>query len=95
MENTLDLMREELSSLNYVQKPSHNLTFGEHIALMNLKENNSLVINKADKGSTVVVQNDPLKQNILHSPSYLQVQYSGMCHLPRTLSQELFSLYDH
>ena len=50
-------MREELSSLHNEQEPGHNLTFGEHIALMNLKEDNSLVINKADKGSTIVVQN--------------------------------------
>ena len=49
--------REELSSLHYEQEPGHNLTFGEHTALMNLKGDNSLVINKADKGSTIVVQN--------------------------------------
>ena len=57
LENSLDLMREELSSLHYEQEPSHNLTFGEHVALMNLKDDNSLMINKADKGSTIVVQN--------------------------------------
>ena len=50
------------------QKPRHNLTKQERIALRNLTNNNQIVINKADKGSTVVIQNktDYIKEALKH-----------------------------
>ena len=57
LEDTLNIMRENISSLEYEQVRGVNLTHGERQALIRLKEDNSLVINKADKGSTIVVQN--------------------------------------
>ena len=57
LEETLNIMRENISSLEYEQVRGVNLTHGERQALIRLKEDNSLVINKADKGSTIVVQN--------------------------------------
>ena len=43
--------------LNEEQEPGDNITRAERIALENLALNEDLIINKADKGSTVVVQN--------------------------------------
>ena len=57
LEYALDTMRSQILSLNYEQNPGTNLTFQEQQALKRLKEDNALVINKADKGSTIVVQN--------------------------------------
>ena len=57
LENVINIIKEDLSSLDYEQTPGRNLTCEERRALTALRDNNSLVINKADKGSTIVVQN--------------------------------------
>ena len=50
------------------QKPRDNLTKQERIALKNLISNDQIIINKADKGSTVVVLNksDYIKEGLQH-----------------------------
>ena len=55
LEGTLDNIRTELSLLNYTQKETDNLTRAERRTINELKDK-GLIINTADKGSTVVVQ---------------------------------------
>ena len=50
-------MKLEISCIPTIDKIPHNLSPEERRALRELKCNNDLVINKADKGSTIVVQN--------------------------------------
>ena len=57
LETALDTMRDLISNLSYEQNPGTNLTIAERRALTKLKEDNALIINKADKGSTIVIQN--------------------------------------
>ena len=57
LEAALDTMRDLIINLTYEQQPGTNLTIAERKALRELMENNALIINKADKGSTIVVQN--------------------------------------
>ena len=45
------------SGISITDKIPHNLSFEKHKALKELKYNTNLVINKADKGSTIIVQN--------------------------------------
>ena len=52
----------------FEQKPQDNLTKQQRIALRKLTENDEIIINKADKGSTVVIQNktDYIKEAMKH-----------------------------
>ena len=52
----LDIMRDLIVNLTYEQNPGTNLTIAERKALRQLMDDNALIINKADKGSTIVVQ---------------------------------------
>ena len=54
----LDHLVEALGDLgaSHSQKEKDNLTRGERRAIIELKENPHIVINKADKGSTVVIR---------------------------------------
>ena len=57
LEGVLEKMKLEISCIPTTDKIPHNLSPEERRALRELKYNNDLVINKADKGSTIVVQN--------------------------------------
>ena len=50
-------MKVEISQIPVVENPPHNLSPSERKALRELKCDTDLIINKADKGSTIVVQN--------------------------------------
>ena len=55
LENCLESIKVELMQMNYTQNTSDNLSREERMALKSLRERD-LIINEADKGSTVVVQ---------------------------------------
>ena len=54
---TLEAMKVEISNIPTTDKIPHNLPRNERKALRELICDKDLVINKADKGSTIVVQN--------------------------------------
>ena len=57
LELAIDTLRNKISDLDFEQTQGTNLTISERKALKELMNDNSIVINKADKGSTIVVQN--------------------------------------
>ena len=57
MENFINSVREQISDIDFEQGINPNLTINERKALRNLQDDNSIIINKADKGSTIVIQN--------------------------------------
>ena len=57
LEGVLEAMKIEISQIYSTDNPPPNLTPSERKALRELKHDKDLVINKADKGSTIVVQN--------------------------------------
>ena len=56
LEGVLEEIKLEISRIATMDKIPYNLTLKERKALWELKCNSDLVINKADKGSTIVVQ---------------------------------------
>ena len=56
LENTIYKILLETESIEYTQTKKDNLTTNQRIALANLSKRTDIVINKADKGSTIVVQ---------------------------------------
>lgn len=56
-EGALESIKIQLSQLPTNNKPAFNLSKRQHFALKSLMQNNNIIINKADKGSTVVIQN--------------------------------------
>ena len=58
IDGILDELKLRVSQLEdtYKQNKTDNLTRGECLASKALKQNHDIVINKADKGSTIVVQ---------------------------------------
>ena len=56
LEGILETIKVELSQIPITNSLPHNLSLNERKALRELKCNSDLVINKADKGSTIVVQ---------------------------------------
>ena len=57
LEGVFETIKLELTRIATEDKIPHNLTRTERKALLELKCDTDLVINKADKGSTIVVQN--------------------------------------
>ena len=55
LENYIDLTKLELSFLPIERNVKNNLTKGERIALRNLKNDETIVIKKADKNSNCVI----------------------------------------
>ena len=68
MEGILETIKVELSQIPTTNSVPHNLSLSERKALRELKCNPDLVINKADKGSTIVVQdkNDYIRNSLEH-----------------------------
>ena len=71
-------MRNDIA--NMIQDPMNkpNLTRNERLALKELTSNNDIIINKADKGSTIVVRNkkDYIREGLEHlsdSNTYLKL----------------------
>ena len=56
LENTIYKILLETESIEYTQTIKDNLTRNQRIALANFSKRTDIVINKADKGSTIVVQ---------------------------------------
>ena len=56
LEGILETIRVELSQIPTTNSLPHNLSLSDRKALRELKCNSDLIINKADKGSTIVVQ---------------------------------------
>ena len=56
LEGILETIRVELSQIPITNSLPHNLSLSDRKALRELKCNSDLIINKADKGSTIVVQ---------------------------------------
>ena len=67
-EGVLEAMKVEISQIPIIDNPPHNLCSSECKTLQELKCNTDLIINKADKGSTIVVQNkaDYIKDALQH-----------------------------
>ena len=57
LEGVLEAMKVEISNIQTTDNISHNLSRNERRALRELISDKDLVINKADKGYTIVVQN--------------------------------------
>ena len=57
LEAALGTMRDLITNLTFEQHPGTNLSVAERKALRQIMDDNALIINKADKGSTIVVQN--------------------------------------
>ena len=57
LEGVLEAMKVEISNIPTTDNISHNLSRNERKALRELICDKDLIINKADKGSTMVVQN--------------------------------------
>ena len=57
LEGVLKAVKIEISQIPSTDNPPPNLTPSERKALRELKNDKDLIINKADKGSTIVVQN--------------------------------------
>ena len=68
LEGVLEAMKLEISQIPVVDNLPPNLSPSERKALRELKCNTDLVINQADKGSTIVVQNraDYIKDALQH-----------------------------
>ena len=68
LEGILETIKVELSQIPTTNSIPHNLSLSERKALRELKCNPDLVINKADKGSTIVVQdkNDYIRNALEH-----------------------------
>ena len=57
LEGVLEAMKVEISNIQTTDNISHNPSWNERRVLRELICDKDLVINKADKGSTIVVQN--------------------------------------
>ena len=68
LEDALEAMKVEISDLEQHPTLKHNLSRKERLTLKELTLNHDLIINKADKGSTIVVRdrNDYIEQGIGH-----------------------------
>ena len=69
LENFIEKLKLNLVDLDYQQNGNDNLTRTERQALNNLKARDDIVINKADKGSTIVIQD--IKNYIADGLSHL------------------------
>ena len=56
LEDTFQTIKIEISEMARHHTTKHNLTRKERLALKELATNHDLIINKADKGSTIVVR---------------------------------------
>ena len=57
LEQIIENMKYKIMKVNYVQGRTDNLSYKQRRALTDLTTNPNIVINKADKGSTVVILN--------------------------------------
>ena len=68
LEDAFETMRDEIAKLEPHITTKHNLTRKERMTLKDLTTNHNLIINKADKGSTIVVRNkgDYIREGLEH-----------------------------
>ena len=57
LEDAFLAMKNEIANIKETHTTKYNLTRGERLALTQLSSNHDLIINKADKGFTIVVRN--------------------------------------
>ena len=68
LEDAFEAMRMEIADPPKSQKPEQNLTRKEKLALKELSSNHNLIINRADKGSTIVIRHrdDYIQEGLEH-----------------------------
>ena len=68
LEDTFQAIKLEISQLEQNPTTTHNLTRKERLTLKELASNHDLIINKADKGSTIVVRHrlDYIEEGLQH-----------------------------
>ena len=79
LEDAILAMKNEITNIEQHPTSKHNLTRKERQALKELVDNHTLIINKADKGSTIVVRNrtDYIKEGLEHLSdpnTYIQLE---------------------
>ena len=74
---------------NMTQTKEDNLTKKERIALIRLQDNENIIINKADKGSTIIVQDkvDYIREGLTHLNN--PTVYRNKRHIKRNQSPDL------
>jgi len=97
VEGTLNQIKMALTEINTTQHLRPNLTIEERKALKNLSNNQNLVINSADKSSTVVVQNkeDYIRENLEHlndQTTYQPLEGDPTDHICQQIKQKLQEL---
>ncbi|XP_071124112.1 uncharacterized protein [Mytilus edulis] len=98
LENYIDLTKLELSFLPIERNVKNNLTKGERIALRNLKNDETIVIKKADKNSNCVILDrlDYITEvtRQLNTQHYCQLDSFNMAELKIQVIEYIKSLYD-
>ncbi|XP_063448192.1 serine-aspartate repeat-containing protein C-like [Mytilus trossulus] len=98
LENYIELTKLELSFLPIERNVKNNLTKGERIALSNLKNDETIVIKKADKNSNCVILDrlDYITEvtRQLNTQHYCQLDSFNMAELKIQVIEYVKSLYD-
>ena len=96
LESYIDKTKLELSSI-YIRKYRPNMTNSETRALHNLKQNNGIVIKKADKSKTFVIMDkdkyveEGLRQ--LHSKHYIETTYPDTDSLKQKVQSKIHEMH--
>ena len=97
LEDAFLAMRQELATLTDDPIQKHNLTRKERLALKQLTTNHDLIINKADKGSTIVVRSttDYIREGLEHLSdpnTYIQLERDYTQEVTNTIRRTLHKL---
>ena len=101
LKDTFEAIKLDISKMDGQQQTqNHNLTRKEKQALRELTSNNDLVINKADKGSTVVVRHrdDYIQEGLEHlsnTNTYLELNRDYTKDVTKIINQSLQQLKSH
>lgn len=100
LDGTLDHLLESLEALGdtYTQNSKDNLTRAERRAIAELRNNADLIINKADKGSTVVIRDradytEKANIDLSNRDVYCPLRYNVTDELAQGIKDRLDSLY--
>ena len=79
LEDAFLAMKNEIANIKETHTTKYNLTRGERLALTQLSSNHDLIINKADKGFTIVVRNrdEYIKaglEHLSHKNTYISLE---------------------
>ena len=97
LEDAFEATRCELAQLKNNTTIKHNLTRKERITLKQLTTNHNLIINRADKGSTIVVRNreDYIREGLEHlsdKNTYLELDHDMTEQVTTTIRHTLRSM---